>query len=344
MSVRHNQALNLESEIGGSEISFVAADLTTARQLLLLEAEAVRKLAEQLDDSFSAAISLLANAKGRIIVTGMGKSGHVARKLAATFAGTGTAASFVHPAEASHGDLGMVTEADVVVAFSNSGNTIELGDIIAHTRRYNVPLIGITSRSDSALGQAADVVLYLPNVPEACPLGLAPTSSTTMMLALGDALAVALFERRDFSASDFKRLHPGGTLGKKLLKVADLMHKAEALPLCAPTQKLRDVIMVISAKSFGCVGVVDAAGKLLGVITDGDLRRALSKKTGSDDILAQDAQSLMSKNPLTIEPSVLAAEALAQMNERKITALFAVTDNVPVGILHIHDCLRAGVG
>ncbi|MBI3444475.1 MAG: KpsF/GutQ family sugar-phosphate isomerase, partial [Magnetospirillum sp.] len=303
------------------------------------EARALDSLAESLGAAFLKAISLVEAAGGRVTVTGMGKSGHVARKIAATLASTGCPAFYVHPAEASHGDLGMVTREDVVVALSNSGETPELGDIIAYTRRFEIPLIGITSRPGSTLAAASDVALVLPANPEACPMGLAPTTSTTMMLALGDALAVTLLERKGFTAADFKVFHPGGKLGQRLLKVADLMHGGESLPLVHPDTAMADVLLVMTAKSLGCAGVVDAGGRLLGILTDGDLRRHMRP-----DLLAQKAELIMTANPKTVPPNLLAAEALRLMNTRSITSLFVVGDDGrPVGVLHVHDCLRAGL-
>ncbi|MCK5620971.1 MAG: KpsF/GutQ family sugar-phosphate isomerase, partial [Alphaproteobacteria bacterium] len=248
-------------------------DLDSARRVLRLEAEGIGALAESLGDAFIAALDLLHDVKGRAIVTGMGKSGHVARKIAATMASTGTPAQYVHPGEASHGDLGMITPADVVLALSNSGETSELRDLLEYTRRNAIPLIAITSRAGSTMDEMADVTLLLPATPEACPMGLAPTTSTTASLALGDALAVSLLERKGFSPQDFQVFHPGGKLGQTLLRVSDLMHKGDAMPLCAADTPMKEAILAITAKSFGCVGVLDADGRLTGVVTDGDLRR-----------------------------------------------------------------------
>jgi arabinose-5-phosphate isomerase len=313
--------------------------LATARRVLGTEARALDSLAESLDGPFLGAVALIEKAPGRVVVTGMGKSGHVARKIAATMASTGCPAFYVHPAEASHGDLGMVTRDDVVVALSNSGETPELGDIIAYTRRFEIGLIGITSRDGSSLATAADVALVLPANPEACPMGLAPTTSTTMMLALGDALAVTLLERKGFTAADFQVFHPGGKLGQRLLKVADLMHGGEGLPLVGADTVMADVLLVMTAKSLGCAGVVDAGGKLAGILTDGDLRRHMSP-----DLLRRKAGEVMTASPRTVPPNLLAAEALRQMNSRSITSLFVVeADGRPVGVLHVHDCLRAGL-
>lgn len=313
--------------------------LATARRVLDTEARALESLAAGLGDAFLAAVALIERATGRVIVTGMGKSGHVARKIAATFASTGCPAFYVHPAEASHGDLGMVTGNDAVMALSNSGETSELGDIIAYTRRFEIPLIGITSRGESSLATASDVALVLPDNPEACPMGLAPTTSTTMMLALGDALAVTLLERKGFTAADFKVFHPGGKLGQRLLKVADLMHGGEGLPLVSPATTMADVLLVMTAKSLGVAGVVDADGRLVGILTDGDLRRHMSP-----DLLGRTAGEVMTGTPRTVPPNLLAAEALRQMNARSITSLFVVEPGGrPVGVLHVHDCLRAGL-
>ncbi len=273
-----------------------------------------------------------------MIVTGMGKSGHIARKIAATLASTGMPAQFVHPGEASHGDLGMVAPGDVVIALSNSGKTPELADIIAYTRRRSIPLIAITARAGSPLDEAADVTLVLPDVGEACPMGLAPTTSTTMMLALGDALAVALLERNGFTASHFRDFHPGGTLGRKLLRVSELMHVGDELPLCAADTIMSEAILIMTEKTFGCVGVVGEGGELLGIITDGDLRRHMES-----DLLTQTAVEVMTPSPKTIAPQALAAEAVGSMNANSITSLFAVEDGRPVGIVRLHDCLRADV-
>ena len=325
------EAPGLESETG-------SRDFVSARRVLRLEAEGIAALAESLDDSYIAALDLLHDVKGRVIVTGMGKNGHIARKIASTMASTGTPTQYVHPGEASHGDLGMITPADVVLALSNSGETSELRDLLEYTRRYVIPLIAITGRAGSTLDEMADVTLLLPATPEACPMGLAPTTSTTATLALGDALAVSLLERRGFSPQDFQVFHPGGRLGQALLRVSDLMHKGDALPLCAEDAPMKEAILIISAKSFGCVGVLDAGGRLSGVVTDGDLRRHMAS-----DLLDQRAGDVMTANPKTIRPNALAAEAVAVMNNHSITGLFVVDDGKPAGILHIHDCLRAGI-
>ncbi len=317
-----------------------ATDLAVGRRVLTAESEALSVLAARLGSEFLDALDLLTRDEGgRVIVTGMGKSGHVGRKIAATLASTGTPALYVHPGEASHGDLGMVTKLDAVLALSNSGETSELTDIVTYTRRYAIPLVAITSRTESSLAEAADVALILPDVGEACPMGLAPTTSTTMMLALGDALAVALLDRKGFSSADFQIYHPGGKLGRQLMKVADLMHEGEAVPLIAPDRPMSEVLLVMSQKSFGCVGVTDEAGALVGIITDGDLRRHMEP-----NLLGRSAGEVMTLAPSTIRPGILAAEALRIMNAKKITSLFVVGDSKrPEGILHLHDCLRAGV-
>jgi arabinose-5-phosphate isomerase len=315
-------------------------DLVAARRVLKLEGDALAALSEALDESLVETIDRLHAVTGRIIVTGMGKSGHVARKIAATLASTGSPAQFVHPGEASHGDLGMVTAKDAVLALSYSGRTTELSDLVAYTRRYDIPLIAITGERASALAEAADVSLILPRMPEACPMGLAPTTSTTMALGLGDALAIALLERRGFSADDFQVFHPGGALGKRLLKVADIMHGKEELPTCSLDCPMAEAILIMTAKRFGCVGVVDESGRLSGIITDGDLRRHMD-----NDLLGQRAGDVMTGDPKTIRPQALAVEALRMMNmsERPFTSLFVVDGEEPLGIVHIHDCLRTGV-
>jgi arabinose-5-phosphate isomerase len=312
--------------------------LSSARRVLELEARGIQELSQALDESFSRALAILERTTGRIIVSGMGKSGHVATKVAATFSSTGSPAQFVHPAEASHGDLGTITDRDAVIAFSNSGETTELADLVTFTKRFAIPLIAITGRAQSTLAQAADVTLLLPATPEACPMGLAPTTSTTVMLALGDALAVALLERKGFSAEDFHVLHPGGKLGRRLLRVSAIMHSGDALPLTAAHTPMTEVLLIMTAKGFGCAGVVDGEGKLLGVITDGDLRRHMAA-----DLLKLSAEQVMTGNPKAIRADALASEALHLMNSRAITNLFVVEDGRPIGIVHVHDCLRAGV-
>ncbi|MGQ0664240.1 MAG: KpsF/GutQ family sugar-phosphate isomerase [Pseudomonadota bacterium] len=313
-------------------------DLQAALRVLKLEAEGIGALARSLDGAFLRALDRLQGVTGRVIVTGMGKSGHVGRKIAAHLASTGTPAQFVHPAEASHGDLGMITAADAVLALSNSGDTPEMADLIAYTRRFAIPLIAITGKPHSALAQAADVVLLLPAAPEACPLGLAPTTSTTLMLALGDAIGVALLERKGFSAADFHRFHPKGALSRRFLRVLDLMHRGTEMPLIAATARMAEAVIEMTAKRLGCVGVIDADGGLVGIITDGDLRRHMAP-----DLLHETADRVMTSGPKTIRPQALAAEALGLMNESAVTNLFVVEADRPLGVLHIHDILRAGV-
>ncbi len=321
------------------DAAHVNADLACAQRVLRLEAEGLEALAQSLDEAFTEALDLLDGRTGRVVVTGIGKSGHVARKIAATLASTGTPALFVHPAEASHGDLGMIgPEGDAVIALSNSGETTELADLVAYAKRFHIPLIAITGRADSALAQAADVALVLPATDEASPMGLAPTTSTTVMLALGDAIAVALLERKGFSPDRFHALHPGGRLGRTLLKVADLMHRGEEVPLASGDTAMADALLVMTNKRFGCVAIVDGDGVLQGVITDGDLRRHMSP-----GLLDLTAAEVMTRAPKTIGADALASEAVGLMNSNTITNLFVVEDGRPVGILHIHDCLRAGV-
>ena len=313
-------------------------DLAAARRVFEIEARGLAAAARNLDQRFVRALDTLADIPGRVVVSGMGKSGHVAHKIAATLASTGTPAFFVHPGEASHGDLGMITRDDAVLAISNSGDTAELSDIIAHSRRFTIPLVAITAHEDSALAEAADVVLILPDSDEACPMGLAPTTSTTVTLALGDALAIALLERHRFTADEFQLLHPGGQLSRKLLKVTDIMHAGDAMPLVAPGEIMADVLITITAKRFGCAGVADAQGRLMGIITDGDLRRHMAP-----DLLASTAGEIMTKNPVTVPPQSLVAEALAIMDDKAITSIFVVEDSKPLGIVHIHDILRSGI-
>jgi arabinose-5-phosphate isomerase len=301
-------------------------------------AELVSALKGRMADPFADAVHRLASVHGRVIVTGIGKSGHVGQKIAATFASTGTPAFFVHPSEASHGDLGMITKDDLIVALSWSGETVELKPLITYSRRFAVPLIAITSRDTSALGGQADVVLMLPRAKEACPHGLAPTTSTTMQLALGDALAIALLEARGFTAHDFKVFHPGGSLGANLKYVSDIMHKGDRLPLMPLGSAMTDALMRMTEKSLGCVGIVDAKGKLAGVITDGDLRRHMG-----DNLLAATVDDVMTPKPKTVGPTLLASAALELLNSSRITALFVVDGRKPVGVLHIHDLLRLGV-
>lgn len=323
------------------------ADLEAARRVLSVEGDALAALARSLDGRFSKAIDLIMGVEGRVIVSGMGKSGHIGHKIAATLASTGTPAQFVHPGEASHGDLGFITRKDAALLLSNSGKTQELTDIIEFTRRAGIPMIAITSGDDSALAQHADVALILPPAREACPIEMAPTTSTTMQLALGDALAVALMKRRGFTADDYRVLHPGGSLGKRLVRVADIMHAGNEIPLVALEAEMSGVLLEITSKRFGCAGVVDDAGGIVGIITDGDLRRHMQ-----GDLLQRRAREIMTANPRLVRVGALGGEALRLMNqhEKPATSLFVVADEDvgkptprPVGIVHVHDCLRAGV-
>ncbi len=291
-----------------------------------------------LAEPFARAVEVLHAARGRVIVTGVGKSGHVGQKIAATFASTGTPSFFVHPTEAAHGDLGMITPEDALLVLSWSGETVELKSILTYSRRFTVPLIAVTSRSESALGRHADVVIELPRVKEACPHGLAPTTSTTLQLVIGDCLAVALLEAKGFSARDFRVFHPGGSLGASLKHVSDLMHKGAALPLPRLDEPMEAALVVMTQKAFGCLGIIDEKGRLAGVITDGDLRRHMG-----DGLIRARARDIMTKKPKTTSPDTLASSALEMMNSSRITALFVVEKGKPVGIVHVHDLLRAGV-
>jgi len=315
----------------------VSAAVQVGRRVLVTEAEALKTMAEGLGAPFEQAVETLAGLSGRVICTGVGKSGHVARKIAATLASTGRPAIFVHATEASHGDLGMIGPDDAVLALSKSGETRELADVIAFAKRFGSPLIGMTARADSALGSQSDILLLLPDAPEATGQVDAPTTSTTLQIALGDALAVALLERAGFTAQDFRVFHPGGKLGAMLRTVGDLMHGTDELPLIEAGAPMHEALLVMSEKRFGSVAVVDDAGALIGMITDGDLRRHM------DGLLDHNAGEVMTRNPRTVEPTTLAAEALKLMNEASITVLFVVQAGRPVGILHVHDLLRAGV-
>jgi arabinose-5-phosphate isomerase len=311
--------------------------LQSARAVLAREIEGLQAVADTLDGGFIQTINIIAGLKGRLIISGMGKSGHIARKMAATFSSTGTPAHFVHPSEASHGDLGMITADDGVLLLSNSGETAELHDIITYTRRFSIPLMALVRRKSSMLVDSADIAIVLPEVPEASPIG-APTTSTIMMLAYGDALAMALLERRGFTKEDFGVYHPGGKLGQAFIRVESLMHGPDELPLVSLDHTMDSVLIEMTAKRFGCVGVVKDH-VLQGIITDGDLRRHMR-----GDILAKKASEVMTANPVTANPRMLAAEALGIMNRKAITCLFVLDEHKkPVGILHIHDCLRAGV-
>ncbi len=316
--------------------------IDVARRTAEIEAAAIRRLSEQLEGdlgfSFLAAVNLLKAATGRVILSGMGKSGHVSRKIASTLASTGTPAMFIHPSEASHGDLGMITGADAIVILSWSGETEELKDIVAYSRRFRVPLVAITSHRNSTLAQSADVVLELPTHEEACPNGLAPTTSTTMQLVLGDAIAIALLEDRGFTKRDFKTLHPGGKLGAALTFVRDIMHSGARLPLVDAEVSMSDALVTMTEKSFGCLGVTDGDGRLIGVITDGDLRRNMAP-----DLIGRMTSDIMTRDPIVVTPDELASAALEIINNSSITSLFVTDNGKPVGIVHIHDLLRVGV-
>ena len=315
--------------------------IASALRTLEVERNGVDALSAALRDglsaTFVAAVELIRAAQGRVIVTGMGKSGHVARKIASTFASTGTPALYVHPGEASHGDLGMIANNDVIVALSWSGETVELKNITDYSRRFKNGLIAMTANPESTLAKAADVVLALPQAREACPHNLAPTTSTLMQLALGDALAIALLESRGFTAIDFGLLHPGGKLGAQLKLVRDLMHSGAAMPLARLGTRMSDAIIEMTTKGFGCVGIVDTSGRLVGIITDGDLRRHMRP-----DLLDDNVDAVMTHGPMTVRPDQLISETMEMLNTRKVTALFAIEDGSPVGIVHVHDLLRAG--
>ncbi|MGR3616911.1 MAG: KpsF/GutQ family sugar-phosphate isomerase [Paracoccaceae bacterium] len=317
------------------------AFLATARQVINDEAKALEAMAVGLDERFAQAVDLILNTSGRVIISGIGKSGHIGHKIAATLASTGTPAYFVHPAEASHGDLGMLSKGDVVLAISNSGEAPELANLLTFTRRFGIPLIGLSSRMDSSLMKQADVHLQIPALGEACGFGMVPSISTTLTLALGDALAIALMRHRDFRPENFRDFHPGGKLGAQLSKVSDLMHTGAALPLVPAETAMSDALIEISQKGFGVVGVSNPDGTLAGIITDGDLRRNM------DGLLDLTAAQVMTADPTTIAPGSLAEEAVGIMNNRKITCLFVVDpdgDGTAQGLLHIHDCLRVGLG
>ncbi len=314
----------------------------SALRTLEVEGQGVDALAAALRGplgaGFIAAVELIRAAQGRVIVTGMGKSGHVARKIASTFASTGTPALFVHPAEASHGDLGMIAKHDVIIALSWSGETAELRNLTDYSRRHAIKLIAMTAITDSALAKNADVVLTLPQAREACPHNLAPTTSSLIQLALGDALAIALLESRGFTAAQFGLLHPGGKLGAQLRKVAEFMHSGESMPLKPLGTAMSDAILEMTAKGFGCVGITDARGGLAGIITDGDLRRHMR-----NDLIDQIVDTVMTRAPKTVRPDQLMSETLELLNATKVTALFVVEAGKPAGIIHVHDLLRAGV-
>lgn len=314
------------------------AVLKTARRVLDIEGSAVLRMAQTLPADFAVAVERILATRGRIILSGMGKSGHIARKIASTFASTGTPAYFVHPAEASHGDLGVITQEDLCILLSNSGETSELGDIISHTRRFSIPMIGISGRMDSTLMRAADIRLLLPQEPEACMIGVAPTTSTTLALALGDALAVALMEQRGFMSENFRTYHPGGKLGARLVLVHQLMHGLESLAIVRRDTPMGETLLKMSEKGFGLACVVDGDGRLAGVISDGDLRRNI------DHLVERTAGDVATRSPKAVAPDMMAAEALAMMNANRITVLVVVDEKEsPIGLLRVHDCLKAGV-
>ena len=319
--------------------SRIDLDRISAIKTIESEIDTIRRLKDSVRaENLTKALDFMQNSKGRIIITGMGKSGHIGRKIAASLASTGTPSFFVHPAEASHGDLGMITEDDVVIAISNSGESRELIDILNYCKRFGIKLIAITKNSESSLGKAGDVVLELPNNGEACPLGLAPTSSTTATLVLGDILTIGMIERKGFSKEDFNDRHPGGKLGSILKRVSDLMHVGQEMPILYENANMQAVLLEMTSKRLGCVGFVNQAGDLTGILTDGDLRRCLSAK-----ILEEKAVDLMTRNPKTISPNAMTAEALKIMHDKKITNLFVLENKKPVGVIHIHDLLNNGV-
>lgn len=340
-SLAQRRSMPRKSEIASPDEGL---SLAIASALRTLDAESsgltalMVALRNGLGDAFEAAVQALRAAEGRVIVSGIGKSGHVGRKIAATFASTGTPAFFIHPSEAAHGDLGMITPKDVLLAISWSGETVELKNLVTYSRRFGVPLISITSRATSALGQASDVVIELPRASEACPHGLAPTTSTTMQLVIGDCLAVALLEARGFSATDFKVFHPGGSLGAQLKFVADLMHKGDRLPLARVDEPMTEALVTMTQKALGCLGVVDGNGQLVGIITDGDLRRHMGPT-----LLTAMAGQIMTPTPKTIRTTTLASAALDILNKSRITTLFVVERGKPIGLVHVHDLLRASV-
>lgn len=311
-------------------------EIILGKKVIQAEMCGLDQLSRSLDENFSQAVNLMYNCD-RVVISGMGKPGHIGRKISATLASIGTMSFFLHPAEASHGDMGMISSKDCLLILSLSGKTVELLNLIDYAKRFGIPIIAITANSKSPLADSANVILLLPTIDEAEPNNLAPTTSTTMMVALGDALAVCLIERKKFNREDFKKLHPGGALGKKLLKVCDLMHTD--LPICQSNDIMKDVIISITEKSFGCCGVLDNEKRLIGIITDGDLRRHIS-----DNLLSMYAKDVMTCAPVTLKSEQFASEALNILNSKKITNMFIVdNDSRPIGILHIHDCLRAGV-
>lgn len=313
-------------------------DKNSAYRTIDMEIDTIQKLRASLDDSLTQALNVMQNAKGRIILTGMGKSGHIGKKIAASLASTGTPSFFVHPAEASHGDLGMITEDDVVIAISNSGESKELVDILNYCKRFGITLIAITKNAESSLGKAGDIVLLLPNNGEACPLGLAPTNSTTATLVLGDVLTTCLIERKGFTKTDFNERHPGGKLGSILQKVSDLMHTGNEIPVLTENAPMQQVLLEMTSKRLGCVGFINDKEELTGILTDGDLRRCLSP-----DVLDKKAFEVMTRNPKTVSKDSMASSAMKIMHDKKITNLFVLEDKKPIGVIHIHDLLNNGV-
>lgn len=308
-----------------------------AKSVIRAEIDGLASLEKNLDPtSFERAVDLLYRKTGHVIVSGMGKPGHIGRKISATMASTGTPSFFLHPAEASHGDLGEISDDDVLLILSLSGNTQELLGLLNYANRFNIGIVGVTANPDSALAKSATITILMPKVEEACPYNLAPTTTTTMMIAIGDALALCLLQKREFKRDDFKNLHPGGALGKRLLKVGDLMHTD--LPLARAEDPMSSVLIEMTEKSFGCAGIVDEKNHLVGIVTDGDLRRGIS-----ENFLQKSAVEIMSKNPKTVTPEMFAMEATRLMNYYKITSLFVEKNGEPVGIIHIHDCLRMGL-
>ena len=313
-------------------------DIVNAINTVDCEIEAINELKNLLDENLSKALDLIESAKGRVILTGMGKSGHIAKKISASLASCGTPSFFMHPAEASHGDLGMVTNDDVIIAISNSGESRELIDVLNYSKRFGIKLIAITKNPESSLGKAGDIVLRLPNTKEACPLGLAPTSSTTATLVLGDILTVAMIERRGFSKAQFNQRHPGGKLGSILQKAKDFMHKGEEMPILNENSSMNELIVEMSSKRLGCVGLINSKGELSGIFTDGDLRRCINQ-----DLKNTKAIDVMTKNPICVSKEIFASEIIKIMNDKKITNMFILEDKKPIGVIHIHDLLKNGV-
>lgn len=320
--------------------SLISSDLIEARRILTIEANAIQSLAQHLGTDFIQTIELLTHLRGRVILSGIGKSGHIANKIASTLSSTGTPSFFLHPSEASHGDLGMITRDDILIILSNSGETLELLDTLTYIKRFSIPLIAITTNINSSLAKAATITLTLPEYIEACPMGLAPTTSTTLMLALGDAIALTLLGKKRFSESDFRHLHPGGKLGKKLLLVSNIMRLTNELPLVQPGTLMSDALVIMTQKGFGCIGIIDHNHKLMGIITDGDLRRHMNPL-----LLSQNVEEIMTYNPFTIEQNKFASEALAFMNEKAITDLFVIDHKTKAltGLLRMHDCIHEGI-